>query len=160
MKKLLILSIAVLLIVVFVILMSWFAKPDLESNFKVKRFLENTLSTALISDSFMLRFKNPVLENRLSEFEYLVKNEKYELLRVQASRYSTTAGNSVELIKSGLSEDLSRSTLKLFKEHREVLSYLIENFPVHPPYKDMSWEHLKDAQNYLDIYISQLDNPR
>ncbi len=159
MNKRLIILLAAFLVVVLIALMSWYAKPDQENNFKVKRFLESTFSKILVSDSLKLRFNNRLLENRLSEFEYLVKKEKYELLRVQSSRYSTTAGISVQLVKSSLSKNLSQSTLELFEKHREILSYLIENFPAHA-YKDMSWGQLKDAQNYLDIYISQLENPQ
>lgn len=160
MNKRVAILLAAFLIIVLIALMSWSAKPDLESNYKVKRLLENTVSKVLISNSAKLKFNNGLLEKRLSELEYLVKNEKYSLLRIQSSRYSTTAGVSVQLVKTGVSADLSKSTLDLFKKQREVLSYLVDNFPVHPPYKDMSWENIKDAENYLDIYISQLENPR
>lgn len=149
-KKILIVILAV---VVVLLLLSNQATPD-SPIFGVKRLQEKAFLSISNSPEKKADYYLVLLDKRLEEIDYLVKNNKFDHLWSASLRYSTTAGEVTKLITDNNLSSYVPDTIAKFKSHQSVFKNLGDNFPNR--FDNEDWKFLQDASNYLDQYITIL----
>lgn len=149
-KKILIVILAV---VVVLLLLSNQATPD-SPIFGVKRLQEKAFLSISQSPEKKVDYYFSLLDKRLEEIDYLVKNNKSDLLWSASLRYSTTAGEVSKLIADNNLTSLASKAITKFKSHQSIFKSLGDNFPNR--FNTEDWKYLQDGSNYLDQYITIL----
>lgn len=148
-----IISIIVLVIVAAALLVSNQANPD-SPFFGIKRLQEKTFLSITTAPDKKVDYYLSLLDKRLGEIDYLVKNDRSDHLWSASLRYTTTAGEISQLITDNNLSSYIPNTIAKFKSHQSVFRNLGDNFPNR--FNTEDWKYLQDGSNYLDQYINKL----
>ncbi len=129
------------------------ASPD-SLLFGVKRLQEKVFMNISQTPEKKVDYYMSLLDKRLEEIDYLVKNKQSNYLWSASLRYSTSAGEISKLIVDNNLTSYASKAITKFKSHQIVLKNLDETFPNH--YNVEEWKYLQDDSNYIDLYINQL----
>lgn len=122
------------------------------SLYNLKRVAEHlTLATRLTPIS-KAEYQIILLEKRFQEIEQVFKSRDFKHLLVTSLRYSTTAGELAEIIRSNSLTEQSNRTKIIFARHTKRLTVLRQNTPK----KIIEEKFLQDSINYLNTYTQQL----
>lgn len=94
-----------------------------------------------------------LLDQRYNELDWVSKY-KYEYVLSSSLRYSTTAGEAVQLVKANNLVDYKQPLLDRFAKHKKKYQYHEKTVGVVGGQRGF----LRDAINYIDLYTADLEN--
>lgn len=148
-----ILLIGILSIVAILLIASRNATPLTPTSFQVKRLQEKIFMKLKPTPQAKFRYYSFLLNERLKDLSAVAGDDDPSYILTTSLRYSTTAGELSDLIKSNNLTDQIPGVLILFNNHQKSISALVASYP-----KDFNedWKFLQDDINYLEIYSSML----
>lgn len=149
-KKILII---ILVLVATSLLLSNSANPGTPF-FGIKRLQEKVFLSFSLAPEKKADYYLSLLDKRLEEINYLIKNKKTDHLWSASLRYSATAGEISKLIIDNNLISYASKAIEKFKSHQKAFKNLDDTFPNR--FNNEDWKYLQDGVNYLDQYISQL----
>lgn len=149
--------IGILSIISIFLVLSRDATPLSPAIFQTKRLQEKIFIRFKPNPKSKLEYYAYLLNERLDELKAVAEtsDSSYTLILMTSLRYSTTAGQMTDFIKNNHLTDQTPGVLKLFQDHQQIISVLVESYP-----KDFGdeWKFLEDDINYLQIYSRDLQS--
>jgi hypothetical protein len=130
------------------------ANPNSQPLYNIKRLYEKNQLNSKSSIYDKLNYLYGLLDKRLAELEFIVKEGKSSYVLTTSLRYSTTAGQITELI---IQNNLKNESQKA-KEKLESHFLIVKDLPQKYPKTDEEVKYIIDDANYLKIYINQLSS--
>jgi hypothetical protein len=148
-KKIIIISIVVILAVFGTFLFSANAMPD-SPFFVIKRWEEKLIANFKKSPSDQITYNLNLLNTRLYELEYVTATKNYVIFYPTALRYSTAAGEITDISIAHNSQQ-KQQILNEFAKHQAKIKNLLSQ-------KDNQeeWKYIRDPYNAILIYTSKL----
>lgn len=149
-KKILII---ILVLIAISLLLSNSTNPDAPF-FGIKRLQEKVFLSFSLTPEKKADYYLSLLDKRLEEINYLIRNNKTDHLWSASLRYSATAGEISKLIVDNKLTSYASKAIEKFKSHQKAFKNLDDTFPNR--FESENWKYLQDGVNYLDQYINQL----
>lgn len=91
---------------------------------------------------------------RLAELKYVIEKEDLNNFEIATIRYSSTVGEWTEFILDEKLEERKRSAVEVMTKHLPVVEKLMTKYDG----TTAEWRFVKQDADYLNIYISKLQN--
>jgi hypothetical protein len=151
-KKLIFISISLLVIFVLILLNISVANPTSGVFYSLKRLYEKTQINLKQTPKEKLDYQYILLDKRLSELTYIVENGVSQGILTSSLRYSTTAGQITDIIIQNNFKDEAKKARGKFAIHYAIVKNLLQKYSGNAS----EMKFITDDLNYLTIYIKLL----
>lgn len=103
-----------------------------------------------------LSFQQQLVEQRLGELDYVIKNGQGDFIEEVSSRYAAYVGRYGENILSSKNIAQKKQALVMFKNHSQILAVMRDNFPANSSF----WMLLQHDINTIQIYSDKIENSK
>jgi hypothetical protein len=152
--KVVVFLLSFLVIFVLILLNVSVATPNSWPFYDFKRLYEKTRLTLISSPEDKLNYQYSLLDKRLAELTFIVENKASSQILNTSLRYSTTAGQTVEIVIDNNMTDKLEKTKQKLEGHLLIVKNLIQKYPS----DDSEAKFIIDDANYLQIYINKLSS--
>lgn len=130
------------------------SNPDADWLYSFKRLQEDTFLKMQTTPHSQLNFYSNLLDERLSEMQYLIKQRKTTLMWSSSLRYSTTAGRMTELLLANNLPEEKKYIIDKFNKQQTILKGMEDYY--YSEFHDDNGKYIRDGINYLDLYKEKL----
>lgn len=125
--------------------------PD--SNFyNFKRIFEKGKMATLRTPEAKTEYSMYLINERFEEIEHVIEKKEYDLVLSTSLRYSTTAGETVEIVRAHNLTAFRKPIEQTFATHKKKFAHYEDTVIVEGGHLGF----LRDAINYLDLYSENL----
>ncbi len=153
-RKIIVFLFSLLIIFILLLLNISVAKPTNRPFYSLLRLYEKTQLSLKSDPKDKLNYQYELLDKRLGELDFIVRNGYSPYILTSSLRYSTTAGQITELIVNNNLKDESQKAKNKFETHMLIVKDLSNKYLKN----DGEIKYVIDDINYLQKYIDLLSS--